>query len=103
MPVERIEGNFKLEHPSAIFSRSVLTELEVALAPLDGHFNGHNGARQFVEEIGRKAFGAPRVAARAFVLRNQVDERSLGELAVFGRSGLTVDVYGSVVPRRHRG
>ena len=91
------------EHPSAIFSRSVLTQFELAFDLLDGHFKGNNGASQFVEDIGRKAFRAPRAAARVFVLCNQVDERSLDEVAIFGSSGLTVDVYDSVVPRWHRG
>ena len=50
----------------------------------------------------RKAFRTPRVAARAFILCNQVDERSPCEVAIFGSCGLTVDVYGSVIPRWHR-
>src|SRR4051812_27010920 len=91
------------EHPSPIFSRSVLTEFELAFGPLDGHCKGNNGASQFVEDIRRKVLRAPRDAARAFVLFNQVGERSLGEVTIFGSSGLTVDVYDSVVPRWHRG
>jgi hypothetical protein len=58
------------EHPSAIFSRSILAEFELAFDPVYGHFKGDNGASQFVEDIGRKAIRAPRVASRAFLLCN---------------------------------